>query len=538
MTASLLSLFPVPDGIDASWRHVPDDSGLRLLVNGKMIAWEGPCARQPSAVVTREPDGSTRAVDLGPVALASGEIGRAAVEAAALAWRGGRGEWPRASVAERIRAVKGFVGRARPLRERVALALMWEVGKPYKDCLVEFDRTMSYVEDTMATLAELDRASASAVHDGGFAACIRRAPLGVCLCMGPYNYAVNEVYTLLIPALIMGNTVVAKTPRFGVLANAILSEALAASFPPGVVNVVSGDGATVVGPIMESGLVDVLAFIGSAKTARILLRQHPRPNRLRSVLGLGAKNTALVLRDADLDAAAAEIVSGALTFNGQRCTAIKLVLAERPIAEALVERVAEGVARVRVGMPWEDGVTVTPMPDPAHLDYLETLVSDAQELGARIVNEGGGRRAATILTPAVLYPVTSAMELYRVEQFGPLLPIGVFDEEEQALAALEALPVGQQASIFGREPERVGRLIDHLANLVCRVNLNTQCRRGPDSFPFTGRKDSAFGTLSLSDALRVFSIRSIVATPESGAAMLDDLKGRSRFLSPGPPTTE
>jgi glyceraldehyde-3-phosphate dehydrogenase (NADP+) len=538
MTASLLALFPATGGIDSAWRHVPDDSGLRLLVDGRIVTWEGPRASQPSVVVTRDADGGSHAVDLGPVALASAELGRAAVEAAALAWKGGRGEWPRASTTERIGAVEAFVRRARPLRDQVARALMWEVGKPYKDCLVEFDRTMAYVEDTIATLADLDRSSAAVVRDAGFAACVRRAPLGVCLCMGPYNYAVNEVYTLLIPALIMGNTVVTKTPRFGVLANAILAEALAASFPPGVVNLVTGDGATVVGPIMESGLVDVLAFIGSAKTARTLMRQHPHPNRLRTVLGLGAKNTALVLADADLDRAAAEIVSGALTFNGQRCTAIKLVLAERSVAEGLLEKVAARVAGVRVGMPWEDGVVVTPMPDPSHLDYLEEILHDAQERGARIVNEGGGRRAATLLAPAVVYPVTSAMELHRVEQFGPLLPIGVFDHEDEALAALEALPVGQQASIFGRDPRRIGHLVDHLANLVCRVNLNTQCRRGPDSFPFTGRKDSAFGTLSLSDALRVFSVRSLVATPDSGAELLGELRGKSRFLTPGPARAE
>src|SRR5262245_59816610 len=263
---------------------------------------------------------------------------------------------------------------------------MGEVVKLCAYFLVEFDRTMQYIEDTIETLRGLERENGALVVAGGFAARVRRAPLGVALCLGPYNYAVNEVFTTVIPALIMGNPVVMKTPRYGVLANALLAPALAASFPKGVVNFVTGSGPTVVGPMMESGAVDVLALIGSARTAKVLLKQHEHFYRLRTVLGMGAKNPAIVLKDADLDHAAAEIVSGALTFNGQRCTAIKQVLVERAVAEALVGRLAERVAALKVGMPWEQGVTITPMPDPEHPAFLAGLVDDAVKKGARVVN--------------------------------------------------------------------------------------------------------------------------------------------------------
>ncbi len=363
---------------------------------------------------------------------------------------------------------------------------------------------------------------------------IRRAPLGVALCLGPYNYAVNEVFTTVIPALVMGNPVVMKTPRYGVLANALLVPALQESFPRGVVNLVTGQGATVVGPMMESGLVDVLALIGSARTAGTLLRQHPHPYRLRTLLGMGAKNPAIVLADADLDATAAEIVSGALSFNGQRCTALKHVLVERKVADALVERLADHVGRLKVGMPWEEEVTVTPLPDPEKPGYLAGLVRDAAEHGARVVNRGGGEWAGTLYRPALVYPVPEEAQLFRVEPFGPILPVSVVDSPEEALAVVERSDVGQQASIFGRDAATIGRLVDHLANLVCRVNLNTQCRRGPDVYPFTGRKDSAVGTLSVTDALRVFSIRSMVALPEKERPLLDELGSRSVFLAPPP----
>ena len=105
---------------------------------------------------------------------------------------------------------------------------------------------------------------------------------------------------------------------------------------------------------------------------------------------------------------------------------------------------------------------------------------------------------------------------------------------DEAVDVVDRSDFGQQVPLFGRDPETVGRLVDHLANLVCRVNLDTQCRRGPDVYPFTGRKDSAVGTLSVYDALRSFSIRSMVALPERERGVLDTLASRSRFREPAP----
>jgi glyceraldehyde-3-phosphate dehydrogenase (NADP+) len=528
---SLADAFPTPDAIPEAWRPELDDTGLTLLVDGRLFRWAGPSQPIRSAVCTRDAAGRLAQLELGPAALATAAEGLQAVQAAARAWAGGRGDWPRASVEERIACTEAFLRRARPLREAVARALMWEVGKPWKDCLVEFDRTVQYVQDTIETLRRLERDNGPVLAADGFSARIRRAPLGVTLCLGPYNYAVNEVFTLVIPALVMGNPVVIKTPRYGVRANALLAPALAESFPRGVVNLVTGHGPAVVGPIVESGLVDVLALIGSARTAGVLLRQHPRPYRLRSVLGMGAKNPAIVLADADLEHAAAEIVSGALTFNGQRCTAIKHVLVERTVADALVARLAERIGALKAGMPWEDGVVITPMPDPEHTGYLSELVGDALAKRARVVNAGGGEVAGTLFRPALVDPVGPDALLFRVEQFGPIVPVSAFDQADQAVAVVEAGDVGQQASVFGRDRATLGRLVDHLTNLVCRVNLNAQCRRGPDVYPFTGRKDSAFGTLSVYDALRTFSIRSMVAVRKAEAPLLAELSATSRFLA-------
>jgi glyceraldehyde-3-phosphate dehydrogenase (NADP+) len=166
-------------------------------------------------------------------------------------------------------------------------------------------------------------------------------------------------------------------------------------------------------------------------------------------------------------------------------------------------------------MPWEAGVSLTPLPEPGKTSYLTGLVEDAKQHGAKIMNDHGGETLNTFFYPAVLYPVNNKMKVYYEEQFGPVVPIVPFDKVEEAIDYVVNSNFGQQLSIFGKESKPIARLIDLFSSQVGRINLNTQCQRGPDLFPFNGRKDSAEGTLSVADALRVFSIRTLVATKSS-----------------------
>ena len=333
----------------------------------------------------------------------------------------------------------------------------------------------------------------------------------------------------------MGNTIVAKLPRFGQLLHLPIYSAFAESFPPGVVNFVSGDGRYISAPLMASGDVDVLAFIGSQRVGDLLKKSHPAPHRLRCVLGLGAKNAGIVLADADLDVAVREAVTGALSFSGQRCTALKLLLVERAVADEFTRRFADAVSALKAGLPWEPGVKLTALPEDGKCDYLAGLVAEATGKGARVVNANGGESTGTYFHPAVLYPCDMSMRACLEEQFGPVVPIVPFDDEREAIDAVVSSPFGQQAAIFGRDEERVGRLVDALVPQVSRINLNSQCQRGPDTFPFTGRKASAEGTLSVTDALRVFSIRTMVAARDdvaNRALVASIVRGRtSSFVS-------
>ena len=162
-------------------------------------------------------------------------------------------------------------------------------------------------------------------------------------------------------------------------------------------------------------------------------------------------------------------------------------------------------------MPWEEGVTFTPLPEPGKPDFLTELLADARQHGAQVINPGGGLKQGSFFYPAVVYPVNEQMRLYHEEQFGPVIPVVPFEDVETPIQYIINSNYGQQASIFSRNPDIIARLIDPLVNQVSRVNINSQCQRGPDTFPWTGRKDSAELTLSVSDALRVFSIRALVA---------------------------
>jgi acyl-CoA reductase-like NAD-dependent aldehyde dehydrogenase len=286
---------------------------------------------------------------------------------------------------------------------------------------------------------------------------------------------------------------------------------------------------------MKSGKVNVLTLIGSSKVADQLKKMHPKVNRLRAVLGLDAKNAGIVLANADLELAVKESILGTLSFNGQRCTAIKILFVHRAVADRFLVRLGEEIAKLKYGMPWEKGVTLTPLPEPNKPAYLNDCLDDARAHGAEVVNPGGGQTFQSFFYPAVVYPVNEKMKLYREEQFGPIIPVVPFDSIEEPIGYIIDSDHGQQVSIFGTDTTQIANLIDPLVNQVSRVNINAQCQRGPDKFPFTGRKDSAEGTLSVEDALRSFSIRTLVATKmtEENKQILNDIvEGhKSKFLS-------
>jgi glyceraldehyde-3-phosphate dehydrogenase (NADP+) len=534
-SAALKQLFPFEDDMLAEHQPPSPVHQRVYLVNGELRSWKGPVETVRSPVCVRRQDGSLEQIELGSYPIGGEPEAEEALAAAVAAYDEGRGVWPTMTVADRISCMQSFTNQMIARRQEVVSLIMWEIGKSQADSEKEFDRTVDYIRATIEALKELDNNNSRFHIVEGTIGQIRRTPLGVVLCMGPYNYPLNETFATLIPALIMGNTVVFKPPRYGALLFYPLLEAFRSAFPKGVINTVYGRGSVIVPRLLDSGKVNVLTLIGSSKVADHLKKLHPKAHRLRAILGLDAKNAAIVLPDADIELAVKECLLGSLSFNGQRCTALKMLIVHQSVVEPFLRRFTEELGKLKVGMPWEKGVSITPLPEPGKVDYMTQLVENAKAKGARVVNEGGGAVGGTLFYPAVVYPVKEGMKLYREEQFGPVVPVMPFEDLETALEYVITSEHGQQVSIFSTSPDQIGRLVDPLVNQVCRVNINAQCQRGPDVFPFTGRKDSAEGTLSVTDALRSFSIRSMVATKQTEAnkQLLDAIvtEHKSNFIN-------
>lgn len=507
-------LFPTESQIPAEYNLTEPIEQREYLVNGEMRPWAGKTQDVWSPIYVKTENGLEQK-RIGSYPITEPSDAMEVLESAVKAYDFGRGQWPSMSVSQRIEAVEKFTQKMITKRDEVVKLLMWEIGKSLGDSQKEFDRTVQYIYDTIGALKDIDRTSSRFMIEEGIIGQVRRSPLGVVLCMGPFNYPLNETFTTLIPALIMGNVVCFKPPKHGTLLHYPLLEAFRSSFPAGVINTVYGRGNSVIPQMMESGKIDVLTLIGSSKVADQLKKLHPKVNRLRAILGLDAKNAAIVTQSADLELAVKECMLGSLSFNGQRCTALKIMWVHKSLVDQFNARMAEEIDKLKLGLMWEKGVNITPLPEPNKPAYLKELIDDAKVHGASVINENGGETVKSFVYPALLYPVTKEMKIWHEEQFGPVVPVVPFSNIQQPIDYLIESSHGQQVSIFGRDISQITKLMDVAVNQVSRVNINSQCQRGPDSFPFTGRKDSAEGTLSVTAALRSFSIRTVVATKDT-----------------------
>ncbi|KAL3923904.1 MAG: hypothetical protein SGILL_001370 [Bacillariaceae sp.] len=481
------------------------------------------------------------------------------------AWKGGSGEWPQMSLRQRLDAIDDFLTDLETnQREKMVQVLMWEIGKNRKDAESEFDRTIAFGRQVMDVVRGMNTDGVVTTGNNEFGgswqqigstmAFVRRAAVGIVLCLGPMNYPLNETYATLIPALLMGNVVVMKIPTVGGLVHLLTMEAFQKALPKGAMNFVSGRGRETMPTLMETGKIDSLAFIGGSAAADDLIRQHPHPHRLKIFLQLEAKNMAIFLPDLMKSASAEEkskaldqAVLGALSFNGQRCTALKIFFLPKGTGKEFSQEMAERIDAMKVGLPWQtvdvESQTyshITPLPNQKRIDLMRRLIKDAVDKGAKIVNKNGGDviggKESTLMVPAVLFPVTADMDIYYEEQFGPIVPIAEYDSLDTVLDYGQNGLYGQQVSIFVSEQETksASHLLDRFSTVFGKINLNSQCGRSPDTLPFSGRRSSAMGVMSVTDALREFSIPTVVSYKDSpvNTGIVQEIEAESTFLRP------
>lgn len=318
-----------------------------------------------------------------------------------------------------------------------------------------------------------------------------REPVGVCGLIVPWNYPLLMAVWKVAPALACGNTVVLKPAEQTPLSALLLGElCLEAGVPPGVVNVITGDGRTGEAMVRHPG-IDKIAFTGSSEVGKKIMATASHTLK-RIHLELGGKNANIVFADADLEAALEGAFVGAFENGGQACIAGSRLLVERSIYDEFVKRLAERAEQTRVGPGIREDTEIGAMVSRAHLERIFGYIRIGQEEGAQLVT--GGDRAlferGHFMRPTVFGGVTPSMRIAREEIFGPVVAAIPFDTPEEALAVANDTPYGLAGAVWTRDIKRAHALARGLRCGTVWINTYGKVRV---TVSFGGTKESGFG---------------------------------------------
>ncbi|WP_373953875.1 NADP-dependent glyceraldehyde-3-phosphate dehydrogenase [Exiguobacterium acetylicum] len=426
-------------------------------------------------------------------AMTKPEVDRAIASA-----RAAQAEWAKQPANKRAELLHAWATELEKRADEIGEVIMREVGKGRADGVKEVKRTAEIIRYTAEEGLRFDgQMMQGDSFPGGSAkkiAVIKKAPLGVVLAISPFNYPVNLAAAKLAPALMTGNAVVFKPATQGSISGILMVEALvAAGLPAGLVNIVTGRGSVIGDYLTAHPGINMITFTGGTGTGQHLSRQSAM---IPLVLELGGKDPALVLEDANLSLAADHIISGAFSYSGQRCTAIKRVFVLDHQADALIEELKTRIAKLTVGSPEQDSVVV-PLIDTKSADFVEGLITDATDKGATLVTGGG--RTANLIEPTLVDNVTRDMRVAWEEPFGPVLPIIRVNSVDEMIAYSNESEYGLQASVFTENIDAAFAVADALETGSVQINGRTE--RGPDHFPFIGVKSSGLGVQGVGRSL-------------------------------------
>lgn len=464
-----------------------------------------------SCVRTKE--GST--VLLGKLPLGTAKYAESVINNAVTQYNNGAGEWanmdPKARCEKLAQVINDVFSSQGQLAESL---LMWEIGKSTTDAKVEIDRTADFALKACEAGTKLLARSEPRVCEGRMVRDILR-PIGTVVCFGPSNYPINESLTTALGALVAGNSVILKLPRFGGLALTVLAEKIAEQLPHGAFQILCGEGPEVVPPVMKSPNLKGVFFIGSTKTKdRIMQHCHDRDGLVK-VLGLGAKNPLYIHSSADLSDAIPKSIKAQLSFNGFRCSAGKITFIDDDIYDVAVAEFVRKISLLKKGIPSEPGVAITPVydPSPETIAHYDELVADALKNGAKVLLEGGYDPFTGIYSPVLLGDVDSSMRIYHEEQFCPIVPfVRVREGFEEVMAYCRNSEFGQQISIFAdknKDPIAYNNmdLVSEtlIGSHLAAVNFNEPPKR-LDTRPFAAIKGSGFGWVDIESSVTIFTI--------------------------------
>ncbi len=405
-------------------------------------------------------------------------------------------KWEQETLFQRIALMKKFISLLSKNVQEMAETITAENGKALKDSVVEVQRTIEYIE---YTIEEVRRLNPETYTGDGFnlknkIGIFKRVAKGVVLAISPFNYPINLALSKIAPALLTGNTVVFKPATNGSLTGAFIGKLFYQSgFPAGVINVVTGRGRDIGDTLIGHHESNLISFTGSVDIGERIKKINQNADL---VLELGGKDPMLVCKSADLKKAAADIIAGGLSYSGQRCTAIKLVVVAESVADQLITYLKPLVEKLTVGSGLENNFIVPLVTKPA-ATYVQELITDALKQNATLIC--GNKVEDNLVYPTVIDHVTLKMRLATEEPFGPVIPIVRVKDEAEMLAVANNSDFGLQASVYTKDLNEAFRLADAID--AGTINFNSKSQRGPDSFPFLGVKKSGQGVQGIKDTL-------------------------------------
>ena len=421
------------------------------------------------------------------------------------------------TIAQRSALLRKVADLIRSDPEPLAVIMSREIGRPLKSSRGEIQRT--------AQIFDLASSDVRAVFSGSFVplesyefppgnekriALLTREPVGVVASITPFNFPSSSFAHKVAPALAVGNTVVHKPSVFAPLVQLKLGEIiLKAGFPPGSVNIVTGNSTMIGNEFVDNPKIALITFTGSERVGLELASRATLKGK-RSIMELGGSDAQIVLEDANLEKAADAALIGRFDYAGQFCNSTKRLLVRKEVAQKFTELIKERLEKTKVGDPMLLDTTVGPLISKDAVASMKGFVEDAEKKGGHIIYQGSAPENEGYYFPPTLMSVEgNRARILSEEVFGPVVPIIEIASDDEAVEIANSTQYGLDASIFSKDFSRAYKLAGRIKVGMVMINDTTRLRW--DNLPFGGPKKSGIGRESVKDSMVEMTESKIIA---------------------------